>query len=54
MKNKQDYCEIDRVEINPTPKPSKWTKSTTMIKNIASFAGSIKVIVEFINYILHL
>ncbi|MBP1222898.1 hypothetical protein JOD96_001460 [Flavobacterium sp. 1355] len=53
MKNKEDYCEIDRVEKVTTPK-SVVTKLTTMIKNIASFAGSIKVIVEFINYILHL
>jgi|GEM_PF-3687506 len=52
MKNKLDYCEIDRVEKKPTPNVSKWTKFSNIIKNIASFTGSIKIIVEFINYIL--
>ena len=53
MKNEEDYCEIDRVEKETMPK-SVWTKLTTIVKNIASFAGSIKIIVEFINYVLHL
>ena len=52
MKNKQDYCEIDRVESNPTPKSSNWTKLTTIVLELASFVGAVDAIIEFINYIL--